>query len=153
MASTESPDMQFAEGGHLIVVSNRLPITINKDANGEYHFKMSSGGLVSALSGFKKSLNFTWIGWPGFFIPFKDRPLVDKRLKEEYSCQAVYLDDDVERVTYDTVQDLAQNPYKLIVHQLTTFQARLFQPSDLLLDDDLKGRRANEECRCRTLTF
>jgi trehalose 6-phosphate synthase len=83
------------EGGHLIVVSNRLPVTINKDANGEYHFKMSSGGLVSALSGFKKSLNFTWIGWPGFFIPPKDRPIVDKRLMEEYSCQAVYLDDDV----------------------------------------------------------
>lgn len=90
----DNPNMNL-EGGHLIVVSNRLPITINKDADGEYHFKMSSGGLVSALSGFKKSLNFTWIGWPGFFIPVKDRPLVDKRLMEEYSCQAVYLDDDV----------------------------------------------------------
>ncbi|KAI0768165.1 alpha,alpha-trehalose-phosphate synthase TPS1 subunit [Trametes elegans] len=56
---------------------------------------MSSGGLVSALSGCKKSMSFTWIGWPGFFIPPKDRPLVDRRLKEEYSCQAVYLDDDV----------------------------------------------------------
>ncbi|KAG5642717.1 Trehalose-6-P synthase/phosphatase complex synthase subunit [Asterophora parasitica] len=89
------PGMDLSKGGHLIVVSNRLPITINKDSNGEYHFKMSSGGLVSALSGFKKSLNFTWIGWPGFFIPPKDRPLVDKRLMEEYSCQAVYLDDDV----------------------------------------------------------
>ncbi|KAF8194712.1 glycosyltransferase family 20 protein [Pholiota molesta] len=99
MASASIPEdqnnMDFGKGGHLIVVSNRLPITINKDANGEYHFKMSSGGLVSALSGFKKSLNFTWIGWPGFFIPPKDRPLVDKRLMEEYSCQAVYLDDDV----------------------------------------------------------
>ncbi|PPQ77109.1 hypothetical protein CVT25_010803 [Psilocybe cyanescens] len=94
-SSTEQPAMDFGKGGHLIVVSNRLPITINKDAHGEYHFKMSSGGLVSALSGFKKSLNFTWIGWPGFFIPPKDRPLVDKRLMEEYSCQAVYLDDDV----------------------------------------------------------
>ncbi|KAF9223506.1 glycosyltransferase family 20 protein [Gyrodon lividus] len=80
---------------HLIVVSNRLPITITKDVSGEYHFKMSSGGLVSALSGFKKSLSFTWIGWPGFFIPPKDRPYVDKRLMEEYSCQAVYLDDDI----------------------------------------------------------
>ncbi|KAK7454619.1 Trehalose-6-P synthase/phosphatase complex synthase subunit [Stygiomarasmius scandens] len=88
-------DMEFGGNNHLVVVSNRLPITINKDANGEYHFKMSSGGLVSALSGFKKSLNFTWIGWPGFFIPPKDRPYVDKRLMEEYSCQAVYLDDDV----------------------------------------------------------
>ena len=91
----DQPAMESGKGGHLIVVSNRLPITISKDASGEYHFKMSSGGLVSALSGFKKSLNFTWIGWPGFFIPPKDRPLVDKRLMEEYSCQAVYLDDDV----------------------------------------------------------
>ncbi|KAJ7727323.1 glycosyltransferase family 20 protein [Mycena maculata] len=89
------PETMFAKGGHLIVVSNRLPVTINKDADGEYHFKMSSGGLVSALSGFKKALNFTWIGWPGFFIPPKDREIVDKRLMEEYSCQAVYLDDDV----------------------------------------------------------
>ncbi|KAA1467596.1 alpha-trehalose-phosphate synthase TPS1 subunit [Dentipellis sp. KUC8613] len=56
---------------------------------------MSSGGLVSALSGTKKSMKFTWIGWPGFYIPPKDRPIVDKRLMEEYSCQAVYLDDDV----------------------------------------------------------
>jgi trehalose 6-phosphate synthase len=83
------------QGGHLIIVANRLPITISKDAKGEYHFKMSSGGLVSALSGFKKSMNFTWIGWPGFFIPVKDRELVDRRLQEEFSCQAVYLDDDV----------------------------------------------------------
>jgi trehalose 6-phosphate synthase len=88
-------DMSLGENGHLIVVSNRLPITITKDDSGEYHFKMSSGGLVSALSGFKKSLNFTWIGWPGFFIPIKDRPHVDKRLMEEYSCQAVYLEDDI----------------------------------------------------------
>ena len=80
---------------HLIVVSNRLPITISKDAEGEYHFKMSSGGLVSALSGCKKSMSFTWIGWPGFYINPKDRPYVDKRLMEEYSCQAVYLDDDI----------------------------------------------------------
>lgn len=79
----------------LIVVSNRLPVTISKDSHGEYHFKMSSGGLVSALSGCKKCLSFTWIGWPGFFIPERDRPLVDKRLMEEYSCQAVYLTDEV----------------------------------------------------------
>ncbi|KZT18134.1 glycosyltransferase family 20 protein [Neolentinus lepideus HHB14362 ss-1] len=79
----------------LIVVANRLPITITKDAKGEYNFKMSSGGLVSALAGFKKSMKFTWIGWPGFYIPVKDRPIVDKRLQEEFSCQAVYLEDDL----------------------------------------------------------
>ncbi|KZP00498.1 glycosyltransferase family 20 protein [Calocera viscosa TUFC12733] len=89
------PVLNVEQGQRLIVVSNRLPVTISKDAKGEYHFKMSSGGLVSALSGCKKTMSFTWIGWPGFFIPLKDRAIVDKRLMDEYSCQAVYLDDDV----------------------------------------------------------
>lgn len=87
--------METKEGQRLIVVSNRLPITISRDAKGEYHFKMSSGGLVSALSGCKKYMSFIWIGWTGLYIPPKDRALVDKRLMEEYSCQAVYLDDDL----------------------------------------------------------
>jgi trehalose 6-phosphate synthase len=87
--------MDLGSAKHLIVVSNRLPVTISKDAAGEYHFKMSSGGLVSALSGLKRSISFTWIGWTGFFIPYEDRPIVDKRLMEEFHCLAVYLDDDV----------------------------------------------------------
>lgn len=98
---TSAESFADMQGKHLIVVANRLPITITKDASGEYHFKMSSGGLVSALSGFKKSLSFTWIGWPGFYIPPKDRAYVDKRLMEEYSCQAVYLDDDVAEGHYN----------------------------------------------------
>lgn len=91
----DSPCPKAPPEQHLIVVSNRLPVTITKDDQGEYHFKMSSGGLVSALSGTKKSMSFIWIGWTGFYIPRKDRFIVDKRLMEEYSCQAVYLDDDV----------------------------------------------------------
>lgn len=98
LAAAISDNMNSAFGGgnkRLIVVSNRLPITISKDAKGEYHFKMSSGGLVSALSGCKKYMSFTWIGWTGFYIPLKDREHVNKRLAEEFSCQAVYLDDEV----------------------------------------------------------
>lgn len=85
----------FGGASRLIVVSNRLPITITKDASGEYHYKMSSGGLVSALSGCKRSMSFTWIGWPGFYIPPEDREEVDKRLMEDFACQAVHLSDDV----------------------------------------------------------
>ncbi|QRV75072.1 glycosyltransferase family 20 protein [Ceratobasidium sp. AG-Ba] len=93
--------MEAKDEQRLIVVSNRLPITISKDAKGEYHFKMSSGGLVSALSGCKKSMSFIWIGWTGLYIPPKDRPLVDRRLMQEYSCQAVYLDDDLADCHYN----------------------------------------------------
>ncbi|KAG8965373.1 Trehalose-6-P synthase/phosphatase complex synthase subunit [Tulasnella sp. 408] len=104
LSSAISENMNNAFGGgnkRLIVVSNRLPVTISKDAKGEYHFKMSSGGLVSALSGCKKYMSFTWIGWPGQDIPIKDRPLVDKRLAEEFSCQAVYLSDDIAERHYN----------------------------------------------------
>ncbi|OCF30808.1 alpha,alpha-trehalose-phosphate synthase [UDP-forming] 1 [Kwoniella heveanensis CBS 569] len=83
------------EEQRLIVVSNRLPVTINKDEKGEYHFKMSSGGLVSALSGCKKTMSFTWIGWPGKDIPMQDRDHVNKRLLEEYNCYPVYLSDEL----------------------------------------------------------
>lgn len=79
----------------LLIASNRLPVTISKDKDGEYHFKMSSGGLVSALSGAKKQMNFTWIGWPGVDIPEDERELVTKRLMDEYSCLPVYLSDEL----------------------------------------------------------
>lgn len=56
----------LSQGQRLIVVSNRLPVTIKKnDETGDWDFSMSSGGLVSALSGCKKQMDFTWIGWPG----------------------------------------------------------------------------------------
>ena len=75
----------------LIVVSNRLPVTVSRGSDGEYEFKMSSGGLVSALSGCKKQMDFTWIGWLGIEIPREDREHVSKRLMDEYSCQPVFL--------------------------------------------------------------
>jgi trehalose-6-phosphate synthase len=42
-----------SKGQRLIVVSNRLPVTISKDDNGEYHFKVSRrpAGLGALLMG------------------------------------------------------------------------------------------------------
>lgn len=66
MSSSDSTVSKNEKPLRLLVVSNRLPVTVNKDSkSGEYDFKMSSGGLVAALSGLKKMMSFTWIGWPG----------------------------------------------------------------------------------------
>lgn len=70
----------------LLVVSNRLPVTVNKDKeSGEYNFKMSSGGLVAALSGLKKMMSFTWIGWPGklLFLWLHETQRIQKKKKSE----------------------------------------------------------------------
>lgn len=88
---------------HLIVVSNRLPVTIKADPSvpGGYTFSLSSGGLVSALSGAKKSMSFTWIGWPGISVPQQDEAYIADKLKKDYSCEPVWLDDDVADAHYN----------------------------------------------------
>ena len=66
MSSSSTAENATGKNLRLLVVSNRLPVTVNKDpTTNEYDFKMSSGGLVAALSGLKKMMSFTWIGWPG----------------------------------------------------------------------------------------
>ncbi|KAJ8327376.1 Trehalose-6-P synthase/phosphatase complex synthase subunit [Batrachochytrium dendrobatidis] len=79
----------------LIVVSNRLPVTLTYGENGSWSYAMSSGGLVSALSGLKKEMSFTWIGWPGLELPPSEQAIVRKQLMEQYSCAPVFIDDDV----------------------------------------------------------
>ncbi|KAG0361723.1 Trehalose-6-P synthase/phosphatase complex synthase subunit [Gamsiella multidivaricata] len=85
----------------LLVVSNRLPVTITKDDAGNYQYKMSSGGLVSALSGLKRMMKFTWIGWPGIDIPEAERAQVQKELLEKYSCMPVFIDDEIADMHYN----------------------------------------------------
>ena len=79
----------------LVVVSNRLPVTITADPSvpGGYVFSKSSGGLVSALRGIKTSMNFTWIGWPGISVPPSSIPYIETTLREEYYCTPVWLPD------------------------------------------------------------
>ncbi|CAO1619105.1 unnamed protein product [Jaminaea pallidilutea] len=102
--SSSAPNTSEARSQqHLIVVSNRLPVTIKADASvpGGYSFSLSSGGLVSALSGAKKTMSFTWIGWPGISVPPQDEAYIAEKLKQDYSCEPVWLDDDVADAHYN----------------------------------------------------
>lgn len=48
----------------LIIVSNRLPLTIEKK-KGSITFKKSVGGLATGLASLSKEYSCFWIGWPG----------------------------------------------------------------------------------------
>ena len=65
----------------LVIVSNRLPVNIKREDDGSWSSKMSSGGLVAALSGLKMK-SFLWIGWVGCEVAPEDRPEVEKLLLE-----------------------------------------------------------------------
>jgi len=79
----------------LLLVSNRLPITIKRSEDGKYDFSMSSGGLVSGLSGLSKTTTFQWYGWPGLEVPEEEIPIVKERLKDEYGAIPVFIDDEL----------------------------------------------------------
>src|SRR5271156_7117476 len=92
LAATETPTQLESR---LLLVSNRLPITIKRSADGKYDFSMSSGGLVSGLSGLSKSTTFQWYGWPGLEVPGDEAKELTTRLKEQYGAIPVFIDDEL----------------------------------------------------------
>ena len=51
--------------GRLIVVSNRLPFSFQRDKRGRWRAEPGSGGLVTALLPVLRDRGGIWIGWPG----------------------------------------------------------------------------------------
>lgn len=49
----------------LLIVSNRLPVTIHATADGGVHVEPSSGGLATGMRGPHERMGGLWIGWPG----------------------------------------------------------------------------------------
>src|ERR1700712_376583 len=94
-AETEPSDQQPDGQGRLLLVSNRLPITIKRSDDGKYDTSMSSGGLVSGLSGLSKTTTFQWYGWPGIQIPDDEIEDVKKTLKAEYNAIPIMLEDEL----------------------------------------------------------
>ena len=50
--------------GRLLVVSNRLPLTLGRGADG-WRAEDSAGGLATALGPVMTRLGGLWVGWPG----------------------------------------------------------------------------------------
>ncbi|KAH9820413.1 glycosyltransferase family 20 protein [Teratosphaeria destructans] len=93
-AIPETPEHPSPKG-RLLLISNRLPITIKRSEEGKYDFSMSSGGLVSGLSGLAKTTKFVWYGWPGQQLPEDEIPHVMTRLMDEFSAKPIFMSDEL----------------------------------------------------------
>jgi trehalose-6-phosphate synthase len=80
--------------GKLIVVSSRLPITIEITDDG-YRYKKSSGGLVSAINSLIGSIDFVWIGWPGISVQLSQQTQMSVELEREFKCVPVFIPEDI----------------------------------------------------------
>ncbi|ODV86000.1 glycosyltransferase family 20 protein [[Candida] arabinofermentans NRRL YB-2248] len=107
--------------GKVLVVSNRIPVTIKKRTtdltsstsslaedndkahNNEpqaYDYSMSSGGLVTALQGLKKP--FQWFGWPGLSVEDPlNKSTIENDLKTKFDCYPIWLSDEIADLHYN----------------------------------------------------
>ena len=78
----------------IVVVSNRLPIVIEKH-EGEQRIRPGSGGLVTALSPVLEKGKGLWIGWPGCAGDEFDEDLIgDFTRRHAYDLKPVFLSRD-----------------------------------------------------------
>ncbi len=79
--------------GKLIIVSNRLPMTVSRDEEG-FSFQPSIGGLATGLGSFYKDYESLWVGWPGMSreeLDEQDEQRLRRGLQEE-GCAPVVLE-------------------------------------------------------------
>ncbi len=82
----------------LIIISNRLPVSVSKGKK-EYTFTKSGGGLVSGLTDFLNSIDksesdikdYIWMGWPGTTIEKNDEDFIRNKIQKEYKASPVFL--------------------------------------------------------------
>ncbi|KAJ3188050.1 Trehalose-6-P synthase/phosphatase complex synthase subunit, partial [Entophlyctis luteolus] len=87
--------------GRLIMVSNRLPITVTLiESSGKYQYARSSGGLVAGISGLAARMPFVWVGWPGLAVPTEAQNDVRNDLRDQYDAIPVFMSDELVKGHY-----------------------------------------------------
>jgi trehalose 6-phosphate synthase len=95
----------------LIIVSNRLPLSLKKQGD-SYESSLSSGGLVTALSGISSSTNVRWFGWPGINIEDPEERKVAIKSLADKNGVGVFLDEKLAHSHYnDFSSTYASTPY------------------------------------------
>ncbi|MFK7933542.1 MAG: bifunctional alpha,alpha-trehalose-phosphate synthase (UDP-forming)/trehalose-phosphatase [Saprospiraceae bacterium] len=75
----------------IVIISNRLPITIDKKEDGALYYHPSAGGLATGLNSLDDSVEKIWVGWPGREIEDKwEQSAVHSDLLEQ-SLHPVFL--------------------------------------------------------------
>ena len=78
----------------LVIASNRLPVTVELDDDGEARVSPSAGGLVSALRGLPEP--HVWVGWPGTAVPESAEGVVTALLHDERTLPVFLTDAEAE---------------------------------------------------------
>jgi trehalose 6-phosphate synthase/phosphatase len=83
----------------VLIVSNRLPIVVTRDAAGALRVGRSTGGVATGLAGVHESGESLWIGWPGVSgpLPEAEQQQLTARFRELNVIAVELSADEVER--------------------------------------------------------
>ena len=110
----------------LIIVSNRLPVKIDKDDTG-LHVTPSAGGLATGLESYHKGQDSIWLGWPGL-IPSSDKEAEQvKLLLKKEQCSPVFLSEDLIENYYDGFSNSTLWPLFHYFSEMTIFKEEYWE--------------------------
>lgn len=101
----------------LIIVSNRLPVKIDKNKTGMV-LTPSAGGLATGLKSYHKNNNSVWIGWPGVMPKNKKEEAIVTNLLEKENCLPLFLDQELIENYYDGYSNATLWP---LLHYFTEY--------------------------------
>ena len=98
MTAPELDTRARPRSGRLLIVSNRLPVTVIDGPTGP-EVRRSVGGLATGLRGPHERAGGLWIGWPGRRLdelPTDDRVALERRMRDLRVVPVALSDDEVE---------------------------------------------------------
>jgi trehalose 6-phosphate synthase/phosphatase len=110
----------------LVIVSNRLPVTIKKEA-GDLIYHPSAGGLATGLNSLDENTEKIWIGWPGQEINDEwERETVKKDLEKD-GLYPVFLTQEDIRLYYEGFSNKTIWPHFHYFTQYTSYRDKYWE--------------------------
>jgi len=107
----------------LIIVSNRLPVTVNRK-QGELIFYPSAGGLATGLNSLDESIDKIWIGWPGEALADESEQESVRRDLAKDKMVPVYLSEEEIELYYEGFSNKVIWPHFHYFTQFTAYEDR-----------------------------
>jgi len=110
----------------LVIVSNRLPVTIQKEEGGLIYYP-SAGGLATGLNSLDESWEKIWIGWPGQEVKeSRERDAVRRNLSKD-GLFPVFLTEEQIRLYYEGFSNKVIWPHFHYFTQYTSYRDQYWE--------------------------
>ncbi len=88
---SEASNKLSESSGRLVIVSNRLPVSVVRQ-DGGFAYHPSIGGLATSLDALRGKTEMLWLGWPGLTdLEPEEEQEVEHKLAELYNCLPLFI--------------------------------------------------------------